>query len=83
MITDGEWEVKYAECPIIVAGDIDIAHIDLPPNGNEEAEDNANLIAAAKLLFRACELTCITCFRKTPEACQDCCVGKAIAAAKR
>ena len=33
-------------------------------------------------LLRACKLACITCFQKTPEACEDCAVGEAIAKAK-
>ena len=31
------------------------------------------------VLLRACELTCIVCFRKRPESCEDCAVRKAIA----
>ena len=30
-------------------------------------------------LLKACRLTCMVCFRKTPEACETCVVGKTIA----
>ena len=34
-------------------------------------------------LLRACELTCLVCFRKRPESCKDCAVRKAIEKAKQ
>ena len=48
----------------------------------EGAEANAHLIAAAPELLRACELTCIVCFRKQPDACKTCIVKAAIEKAK-
>ena len=41
-------------------------------------DDDARLIAAAPDMYEALKLTCIVCFRDSPENCKDCVVKKAL-----
>ena len=92
--TKGTWEVQsietnhsgYDDWPVFAVRSprnhclAIIGRVDRATSGDNEA--NAYLIAAAPDLLRACELTCMTCFRKKPETCEDCAVRQAISKAE-
>lgn len=62
-------------------GFVVLAQVGPDSENQAEAIANARLIAAAPELLRACELTCMTCFRKKPENCKECAVQAALAKA--